>query len=765
MRRCKFYSFVLLLLFCAAVAHATIFGSVRGIVHDPQHRPIVGAEVKVQSATSDWSKTTQTDSDGAFSFSAVPVGDYIVTVTHISFATARQSITVVSETAPLLHFQLKIGSLSQTTVVSADEETTATVDSATPTTLVNRLDIAQVPGADRTNSLQMITDFVPGAYYAHDQLHIRGGHQVSWLLDGVPIPNSNIASNVGPQIDPKDIDYLEVLRGSYDAAYGDRTYGVFNVVPRTGFERNNEAELVTSFGNWFQTNDQLNFGGHTQRFAYFASVNGNRSDFGLQAPTGQVFHDAENGFGAFGSLIFNVTPKDQFRIVTQLRRDYYQIPYDPNASDVENQLVPSSGLRDSETEADALADFSWVRTINPTTVLTVSPFFHYNSANYNGRPNDTPVDTTDHRGSTYGGAQATFSTSFARNDLQVGLYGFGQHDNELFGLLFNPPPELCPAPVVDGICQLIERDSPSGGLVSGFIDDKFKLTSWLTLMAGMRPTHFTGASTEDTISPRFGAALQIPKLKWVFRAFYGHYYQAPPLLSVSGPLVQFCGASNCGFLPLHGERDEESQFGVTIPYRGWTLDIDTFKTRANNFFDHNNLGESDVFFPITIDGALIRGWETTLRSPRLWRRGQFHLAYSNQVALARGAITGGLTNFTFPPVGYAPLDHDQRNTLNIGFDAALPWQTYASTNVYYGSGFTNGLFGKPQQQFPGMHLPSHTTFDLSLGKTFAEKYSVSVTALNVANRRVQLDNSLTFGGFHYNDPREIYVEFRWRFHY
>jgi outer membrane receptor protein involved in Fe transport len=82
--------------------------------------------------------------------------------------------------------------------------------------------------------------------------------------------------------------------------------------------------------------------------------------------------------------------------------------------------------------------------------------------------------------------------------------------------------------------------------------------------------------------------------------------------------------------------------------------------------------------------------------------------------------------------------------------------------VYYGSGFTNGM---PNAQFPGSHLPQHTTFDLSLGKTFAEKYSVSVTALNVANRRVLLDNSLTFGGFHFNDPREIYVEVRYRFHY
>ncbi len=172
----------------------------------------------------------------------------------------------------------------------------------------------------------MITDYVPGSYVTHDQLHIRGGHQVSWLVDGVPVPNTNIASNVGPQFDPKDIDYMEVQRGSYDADYGDRTYGVFNVVPRTGFERDKECDLVTSFGNFYQTNDQISCGGHTERFAYYGSFNGNRSNLGLQPPTPAVIHDAENGFGGFGSLIFNVDPKDQLRFVMSSRRDYYQIP-------------------------------------------------------------------------------------------------------------------------------------------------------------------------------------------------------------------------------------------------------------------------------------------------------------------------------------------------------------------------------------------------------------------------------------------------------
>jgi outer membrane receptor protein involved in Fe transport len=62
-------------------------------------------------------------------------------------------------------------------------------------------------------------------------------------------------------------------------------------------------------------------------------------------------------------------------------------------------------------------------------------------------------------------------------------------------------------------------------------------------------------------------------------------------------------------------------------------------------------------------------------------------------------------------------------------------------------------------------LPSHTTFDLAVDKDFGERFSASVNALNVANRHLLTDNSLTFGGFHWNNPREIYVELRYRFHY
>ena len=119
-------------------------------------------------------------------------------------------------------------------------------------------------------------------------------------------------------------------------------------------------------------------------------------------------------------------------------------------------------------------------------------------------------------------------------------------------------------------------------------------------------------------------------------------------------------------------------------------------------------------------------------------------------------MSGGLTDFS-PPVAGFLLDHDQRHTLSTGFDVTLPRRGWAAGNVSYGSGFANN--GGP------VHLPGRTTVDLSLGKSFGESWGVSVHSLNVANRRFLLDNSQTFGGMHYADPRQIFVELRYRFKY
>jgi Carboxypeptidase regulatory-like domain/TonB dependent receptor/TonB-dependent Receptor Plug Domain len=749
-------------------AYATVFATVHGVVHDPQHRPVAGAHVLLKAINSQFALHTDTDSTGDFNLPEAPLGVYRLEVASTGFATFSETITVASGTNPVLHIALDVAGANQTVTVNGAQGLEVLTDTATPTTIITQSEISETPGASRTLGMQMITDYVPGAYMTHDMLHIDGGHQTSWLLDGVAIPNMKIGSNVGPQIDPKDIDSLEIQRGSYSADEGDRTYGVFNVVPRNGFERSRQAELRVSAGNLYTGETQFSLGDHTTSTAWYASLTGSRSNYGLATPVTGIYHDATNSESGFLSLIRNQGPKDQLRITGQYRQDFFQVPYDPNPDDWQqaSQYYESFGLRDGQTERDAFLITNWVHTFTPKAMLSVAPFYHYNQANYDSRPDDEPVATTWHQSSHYAGAQADARAEMKHNDFSAGLYSFYSGENDIFGMRIN-----------DGSAPSVPNAAANAnaGLVEFYLSDHLRLGRYITLIGGERFSVVRGDLNESAIYPRIGATVQIPRLRWVLRGFYGHFLQPAPLETVSSSVLNYASGLPAGqntFTPVPSERDEEHQFGIQIPFKGWLLDVANEKNRIRNFLDHANLGESNLFFPIAVDGALVRSWQLTLRSPQIARRGQFHVAYSNQIAEERGAVTGGFT-CSLPgddacspeDFAYEPVDHDQRHTLNTGFSAVLPLRTWFASNVYYGSGFVNGLAGSGVGPYQGDYLPAHTTFDVSAGRSFGENLKVSVSAINVTNHRVLLDNSVTIGGFHYNDPRMLSGEVRYRFRF
>ncbi len=756
-----------LLLAASLPASATVFATVHGVVHDPQHRPIAGATVTLKATESDFILHATTNSDGEFALPEAPIGVYQLTVEAAGFASATQTLTLSSGTNPVLHIPLSVGAANETVQV---EGSASAADTATTSTLITQQMIAETPGADRTLGSEMITDYVPGSYMSHDMLHIRGGHQTSWLIDGISIPNTKIASNVGPQIDPKDIDSLETERGSYDADLGDRTYGVFNVLPRNGWEFNREGELMVYGGTPYAGEAQVALGDHSDKTAWYASATGSRSNYGLQTPVPQVFHDATNSESGFASLIRNQSPKDQLRVDGQFREDFFQIPYDPDPTDYECTPSPgnppyycSFGLRDGQTERDAFVIANEVHTISPNALVSLAPFYHFNQSDYDSRSSDYPVATTWHQQSNYGGAQVDVRADAGWNSFSGGAYSFIQGENDLFGVQVNDG---------SGPSQPNTATQANAKLLEFYLDDHLRLGPYVTLLGGERFTFYRSDHNEGAVYPRIGATVRIPKLNWVLRGFYGHFFQPAPILTVSSSVLNYAGSLGGGenvFTPLPSERDEEHQFGIEIPYKGWMLDVDTFKNRVNNFLDHSNLGESNMYFPIAVDGALVRAWEMTLHSPSLWRYGRFYVTYSNQIAEQRGNVIGGFTcsDPTDPACDlgpdYTPVDHDQRNTLNTGFTANLPAHTWFATNVYYGSGFTNGLAGSGEGPYQGIYLPAHTTFDSSIGHSVGERWKLSATVINVTNHRVLLDNSVTIGGFHWNDPRMIEVEVKYRF--
>jgi outer membrane receptor protein involved in Fe transport len=729
---------VLLVVMLAAIpCGASVFGTIRAVVHDPEHRPMVGAEVVLTAKNSAWTTTSVCDEAGVVQFTSVPIGEYEVTITAKDFATEQLHVAALSDRVQEVHVAMRVAVTSQSIEVQGNVADVQPA-SAAPESVVTRAEISQTPGGDRTNSMAFITNFVPGTTVVHDQLHMRGGHQITWAIDGVPVPNTNIASNVGPQFDPKDIEFMEAQRGSYVAEYGDRTYGVFNVVPRSGFERKREAEVVLSYGTHNQTDNQISFGDHTDRFAYYVSANGNRTDYGLEPPTFSNLHNQAAGGGLFSSLTYNAKSGDQYRFVGSIRADNYQVPNGPD--------MQVDGVRDHEREQDGFASFTYLHPFSESSSLSVSPFFHANRAAFEGGALDIP-SATHNRLSSYMGGQVSWRYTKGKHNFRTGVYGFAQRDNALFRVIAN-----------DGSGDSVEeRSKTNGDLEAYFVEDQYRPTGWLTLTGGVRVTRFSGLLTETEADPRLGVAVRVPRLHWVARASYSRFYQAPPLVTVSGPLLQFAIDQGFGFLPLRGERDEQHDFGLTIPLHGWDVDLDYFRTGAQNYFDHDALGSSNIFFPLTIDRVWIRGFETALRSPRMAGRISAHLVYSHQTVKGHGPVSGGLTDFSPPDTSFFFLDHDQRDTLSTGVNVNLPWRSWVSTNVSYGSGF---LFEDGPE-----HLPSYTTVDLAMGKSFGENWAVKLSATNIGDERHFIDVANTFGGSHVNDPRAVSVQLRYKFHF
>lgn len=732
-----------LIMVCALVVKAGFSSEVRGVVIDPNGSPIKAAQVTLIQKTAGYSQVDKTNDDGEFLFIGIASGEYVVSVEAAGFIKAEKIVRLVSGSSPEVRFQLEIMTLNEKVQVTPSAEVVGAVTPA-PTTLISKEQIKMTPGAARSGSVRVITSYVPGSYLVHNILHVHGGHQVTWLVDGVPIPNTNTGVDVGTPFYINDIDYLEAQRGSYSVEYGDRTYGLFSIVPRSGLGSNREAELGVIYGNFNLTDDFVSFADHSKRFAYYTSLHGFRTDYGLATPGPEVLHDKASGIGGFGNLLFTASRSNQFRLNTSFERDNYQVPNDPEAQD--------AGIRDQAKQRDGFVFLTWVHTGGPHFVLTVSPFYHFAAGQFLGGPEDQPLIPRHDRSSHYGGLHAVATAATSRHSLKVGFYGFFEHDNNFFGLRSPVDPDF----------NIDQRVKTNGNMEAIFVGDQYRPTEWLSITGGVRYTHFKGGLSENAVDPRIGATVRLPRLNWVLHGFYGRYYQEPPLSTVSGSLLEFVETSGFAILPLRGERDEEHQFGITIPYKGWWFDAAYYNTKARNFLDHEALGSSNIFFPVTIGNARIRGVDVSLTSPRIANRLRFSLIYARMRAEGWNGISGGLTEDGEPASNERFfLDHDQRHTLTLGGFLSLPSNSYIFGELHYGSGFPD----QAAEETGASHLPGHMRLDLGSGKQFGKKWSVTVNLLNVTNGSYLLDNSPLLGGVHWVEPRQIWAEVRYKFRY
>ena len=110
-----------LALLTASVAFAqTGSSSLRGTVTDLQGRAVAGAQVTSQMRRKTFTRTQNTNSDGAYIFTAVPPGTYQLDVEATGFKKAPVSeLHALIDTPGTFDVQLEVGNISETVSVIA----------------------------------------------------------------------------------------------------------------------------------------------------------------------------------------------------------------------------------------------------------------------------------------------------------------------------------------------------------------------------------------------------------------------------------------------------------------------------------------------------------------------------------------------------------------------------------------------------------------------------------------------------------------------
>ena len=215
--------------------------SIRGRVTDEHNANVVGAEVSLQSRAG-VHLLAVTDDNGEYSFKSIPPGDYVVEVMAKGFATFTSKSLRLDRGQSLANdVQLSIDSVSENVVVTANgtaqrvDETSKAISVLDEQTIESRRALS-LPEALR--GVPGVRIQQQGSYGELTTIRLRGqrNFDTALLLDGLRVRDaSDINGSAVPfiaDLQPANLDRVEVLRGSGSSIYGTNAIGgVINLIP------------------------------------------------------------------------------------------------------------------------------------------------------------------------------------------------------------------------------------------------------------------------------------------------------------------------------------------------------------------------------------------------------------------------------------------------------------------------------------------------------------------------------------------------------
>ncbi len=322
---------IALIIVSAASLSAFAAGSVSGVVKDPSGAAIPGAKLTLINATLQTVFRAASDSRGFYSFLALPVGHYDLTIEAAGFERQqRKNLTVdtdgslrfdpamqvsrridavtVTESAAALQLQVETVATHLGEVVSDKQIEALPLNGRSYTDLlaiqpgvtpVTTLTATSVIMAGVTGTINPSGDLNPGDVSIDGQRESANG----FMMNSVDVQeHMNGGTSVIPNLD--SIQEFRVLTSNFDAEYGNYNGGMINVVTKSGsnafhgaafeFLRNTDLDAKNFFDSTRGAFRQNQFGGviggpvKKDKVFFFADYQGTRTVEGITSPATSV---------------------------------------------------------------------------------------------------------------------------------------------------------------------------------------------------------------------------------------------------------------------------------------------------------------------------------------------------------------------------------------------------------------------------------------------------------------------------------------------
>ena len=258
--------FLLISFLFSVVSSFAQTGTIRGFVSDKNTgEPIMFCNVIIDGT----SHGSQTDLNGMYTLSKIPVGEHKIVVTFIGYKKLTQDISLNKGQILTLKFELESSTVNIGEVeISAERQEMKTDVKAASIKITNE-DLNLVPTIGGEADLAQYMQIIPGVIFTGDQggqLYIRGGSPVQnkVLLDGMTIYSPFHSIGLFSVFDADIIKTTDVYTGGFSAEYGGRVSSIMDIKTKDGNKKRLQGKLSSNtFGSKLLVEGPLKKGGGT----------------------------------------------------------------------------------------------------------------------------------------------------------------------------------------------------------------------------------------------------------------------------------------------------------------------------------------------------------------------------------------------------------------------------------------------------------------------------------------------------------------------